>query len=69
MFFKLNLRYVSIEYEEEKIIKIMYHNNNGKRVIMKENSISYVCNYNDCPLDIKYLPAIIQQYKELGWYE
>ena len=69
MFFELNLKFVSIDYDEEKIIEIMYHNNKGERVTMRKNYIEYVFNYSLNPLNIKYLPAIIQQFKELGWYE
>ena len=69
MFFELNLKFVSIGYKEEKVIEIMYHNDNGERVIMRKEYIDYEYNYFRNPLDTKYLPAIIQQFKELGWYE
>ena len=69
MFDKLRLEYISINYEKDELKTIMYHDNRGNRVIMAKDFIECRRNYNLCPLDAKYLPAVIKQYKEFGWYD
>lgn len=69
MFKKLGLQYLSIDYIGEQPERIMYHDNNGTRIIITKTYIESVLHYNDSALNIKYLPAIIQQLKEYGWYE
>ncbi len=69
MFDKLGLEYISIDYEKNELKTIMYHDNDGNRVIMAKDFIECYQNYNLCPLDTKYLHAIIKQYKEFGWYD
>ena len=69
MFKNLDLNFVDIKYEDDEIVSIRYSNNNGTWIMMTKDYIENVKNHNCRPLESKYLPAIFQQYKELGWYE
>ena len=68
MFIELGLNNITISYFNEKITRIIYYNDLTE-IRMKKEQITCEENGWIRPLDTKYLPAIIQQYNELGWLD
>lgn len=67
MFKKLKLNCCDVKYIDEKIVKIVYHNDAGTRIDISKRGIDYTEDYYGRPVPLIFHEAITKQLEELGW--
>ena len=67
MFKKLKLNCCDVKYIDEKIVKIVYHNDDGTGIDISKKGIEYTEAHDRRPVPLIFHEAITKQLEELGW--